>query len=282
LDDVSFGASNRHAYFKLNSYYNASVDDIYRQQYLSPRSPYTTLEIPSQGMGDWCVPLMTATIEDDGLRRAISDDNYYDTGIVGLRFHLPKEGSNVLYTSLWDNFPNSITIPVTKEHFDEASGTAGNESGFSYAYLLLAGSTNNMQSRIANGLVIANYEDGSADTLQLINPYNWCPIEQDYYFDDHAFWSTSQHPYRVHLGSGKVSRSLKQDLQNAGEDNGAVNVHVTDFEADTPIAKGLSIPDGAAQLLKMPLDPNRKLVGFTLCTLSNDVVIGLMAITLEQ
>jgi hypothetical protein len=61
-----------------------------------------------------------------------------------------------------------------------------------------------------------------------------------------------------------------------------VNVHVTDFEADTPIAKGLSIPDGAAQLLKMPLDPNRQLVGFTLCTLSNDVVIGLMAITLEQ
>ena len=282
LDEITPNVSNRHAYLKLDSYYNASVDDIYRQQYLSPRSPYTTLEIPSQGMGDWCVPLMTATIEDDGLRRAISADNLYDTGIGGLRFHLPKEGRNVLYTSLWDNFPNSITIPVSKEHFVETSADMGTEASYSFAYLLLAGSTNNMQSRIANGLVIANYADGSADTLQLINPYNWCPIEQDYYFDDHAFWSTSQHPYRVHLGSGKVSRNLKQDLQNAGEDNGAVNVHVTDFEADTPIAKGLSIPDGAAQLLKMPLDPNRQLAGFTLCTLSNDVVIGLMAITLEQ
>ena len=34
-----------------------------------------------------------------------------------------------------------------------------------------------------NGLVVANYSDGSADTLHLTNPYNWCPIEQDYYYD---------------------------------------------------------------------------------------------------
>ncbi len=281
LDDITPGASGRHAYLPLHKYYNASVDDIYRQQYLSPRSPYTTLEIPSQGMGDWCVPRMTATIEDDGLRKVISADNFFDTGL-GLKFLLPREGRNVLYTSLWDNFPNSLTIPVDAKRLETAASEQKTRTGFSYAYLLLAGSTNNMQSRIDNGLVIASYSDGSADTLHLTNPYNWCPIEQDYYYDNHAYWSASQHPYRVHLGSGKMSRTIKQDLQKAGEDNGASNIHVTDFEVDTPIAKGLSIPDGAAQLLKMPLDSNRQLVSLTLETLSNDVVIGLMAVTLEQ
>ncbi len=281
LDDITPDASSRHASLKLSDYYNASVDDIYRQQYLSPRSPYTTLEIPSQGMGDWCVPLMTANIEDDGLRNEISEDGVYDTGL-GLRFRLPKQGRNVLYTSLWDNFPNSLDIPVSSQRIEGFGGNTESSTCFSYAYLLLAGSTNNMQSRIDNGLVIASYADGTADTLHLTNPYNWCPIEQDYYYDDHAYWSTSQHPYRVHLGSGMVSRSLKQDLQKAGEDKGAVNIHVTDFEVDTPIAKGLSIPDGAAQLLKMPLDASRQLTGLTLRTLSNDVVIGLMAVTLER
>ena len=269
LDEVTPDASSRRTCLDLTASYNASVDDIYRQQYLSPRSPYTTLELPSQGMGDWCVPLMTAQLEDDGLRARISADGLFDTGL-GLMFRLPKEGRNILYTSLWDNFPDSLTVDV--EH----------RSGFRYAYLLLAGSTNNMQSRIDNGLVIARYADGAADTLHLVNPYNWCPIEQDYYYDDHAFWSTSQHPYRVHLGSGLVSRQLKHDLQQSGSDNGAVNIHVTDFESNTPIARGLSIPDGAAQILKMPLDPARTLVSLTLRTLSNDVVIGLMAVTLEE
>jgi len=276
LDDVTPNTEATHVYLDLSSYYNASVDDIYRQQYLSPRSPYTTLELPCQGMGDWCVPLMTAQLEDEGLRSTIGDDNLFDTKL-GLQFRLPKQGQNILYTSLWDNFPDSQSIPVDAQTVPENAS----QQGYRFAYLLMAGSTNNMQSRIENGLVIASYADGSADTLALVNPYNWCPIEQDYYYDDNAYWSASQHPYRVHLGSGIVSRQLKHDLQAAGTDNGAVNIHVTDFEANTPIAKGLSIPDGAAQLLKMPLRPNSALCSITLRTLSNDVVIGLMAVTLE-
>lgn len=275
LGELTVGEKSTLTLFDLSDSYNASVDDIYRQQYLSPRSPYTTLEIPTQGMGDWCVPLMTAKIEDDGLRARISDDDVFDTEL-GVRFRLPKEGQNIVYTSLWDNYPDSVAITVSE------AATKVTTNAERYLYLLLAGSTNNMQSRIDNGLVIAHYDDGRADTLHLINPYNWCPIEQDYYYDNHAFWSTANHPYRVHLGSGKVSRTLKRELQQTGADNGAVNIHVTDFEADTPIAKGLSIPDGAAQILKMPLSAGHRLTSISLHTLSNDVVIGLMAITLSE
>ena len=265
----------------MDKYFNANVDDIFRQEYLSPRSPYTTLEMPKQGMGDWCVPLLRADIEDDGFREALgrpavalhSDkearalrSDEFDTGL-GLAFRSPRQGHNIVYTSLWDNFPTRVEIP--------ARGEA------SYAYLLMAGSTNNMQSRMVNGRVTAIYADGSSDTLELVNPINWCPIEQDYFYDSYAFESAPLHPYRVHLGSGRVSRSLKADLQTASKD-GSNGVHTSDLTtADTPIAQGMGIPQGAGQLLKMPLSPGKKLKHFCLETLSNDVVIGLMAITLE-
>ena len=268
LGDVTPAAlAGKRRHVALTPYFNANADDIFRNEYLSPRSPYTTLEIPVQGMGDWCVPALLAEIEDDGLRQTISADGLFDTG-QGVSFRLPKEGLNTVYTSLWDNYPDSIAIPL--------SGRAR------YAYLLMAGSTNNMQSRIDNGYVTVCYKDGSCDTLRLNNPVNWCPIEQDYFYDDHAFWSAPVHPYRVHFGTGMVSRNLKNDLAGAGADDGS-GIHTSDMtSASTPIAKGLGIPDGAGILLKMPLDPARKLRSLQLRTLSNDVVIGLMGITLEK
>jgi hypothetical protein len=46
-------------------------------------------------------------------------------------------------------------------------------------------------------------------------------------------------------------------------------------------ADGRYIRGGAAQLLRMPLNPGKQLRSLTLRTLSNDVVIGLMGITLQ-
>ena len=44
---------------------------------------------------------------------------------------------------------------------------------------------------------------------------------------------------------------------------------------------GRPIPGGAAQMLRMPLDAAKELRSLTLRTLSNDVVVGLMAVTLQ-
>ena len=45
---------------------------------------------------------------------------------------------------------------------------------------------------------------------------------------------------------------------------------------------GREIPGGAALLLQMPLNRKKPLRSLTLRTLSNDVVVGLMALTLEK
>ena len=229
----------------IERYFNAEVDDIFKNEYLSPRPQTTTLQIPTQGIGEWCHPQLTAEINDSVFRTLIKDGVFE---VAGVPFRTPVAGQNVVYTSLWDNYPDAVTIPI--------GGKAQS------AWLLMAGSTNHMQSRIDNGLVIAIYKDGSQDTLALRNPDNWCPIEQDYYIDGKAFQTSEPRPYRVCLGTGDVSRDLGKTLGIQG-------------------VYGREIPGGAAQMLRMPLNSRKRLKSLTVRTLSNDVVIGLMAITLQ-
>ena len=168
---------------------------------------------------------------------------------LGVPFRTPAEGKNIAFTSLWDNYPDSLTIPLT--------GKA------SHAYLLLAGSTNHMQCHIANGVIRVHYADGTSETLELINPDNWCPIEQDFYVDGIAFCLQTPRPYRLHFKSGLVSNNLEKDLNITG-------------------VYGRPIDGGAGVLLDMLLDPAKELKSLTLETLSNDVVIGIMGITLQK
>ncbi|MBB4044284.1 hypothetical protein GGR06_002075 [Bacteroides reticulotermitis] len=226
--------------------FNAKVTDIFRNEYLTPRSPYTTLQLPKQGIGEWCHPKLIAEIDDSGLR-APYRNGLFDTGL-GVQFRTPSEGANIAFTSLWDNYPDSLAVPL--------SGTA------SHAYLMLAGSTNHMQCRIANGVIRVYYEDGTSDTLELVNPDNWCPIEQDFFIDGQAFHTTAPRPYRFHLKSGLVSNDLGKALKIDG-------------------VYGRAIEGGAGVLLDMPLNPSKKLNRLTLETVANDVVIGLMGITLQ-
>ena len=230
---------------QLAKYFNAEVDDIFKNQYLSPRPSSTTLQIPVQGVGEWCHPQYTPEINDSVFRTFIVGDGF---AVAGVPFRTPRQGPNIAYTSLWDNYPDSIAIPL--------KGRA------SSAYLLMAGSTNHIQCHIDNGLVVVAYTDHSSDTLRLRNPDNWCPIEQDFFIDGKAFQTVEPRPYRVCLGTGTVSRDLGEALNIKG-------------------VYGREIPGGAAQMLRMPLNPQKKLESVTLRTLSNDVVIGLMAITLQ-
>ena len=229
----------------IDKYLNARVDDIFKNRYLTPRPQSTSLEIPVQGVGEWCHPQYTPVINDSVFRSKIRKDQFF---VAGVPFRTLPTGKNIAYTSLWDNYPDYITIPM--------KGSA------SSAYLLLAGSTNHMQCHIDNALLVVTYQDLSADTLHLRNPENWCPIEQVYYVDGKAFRTLAQRPYRVCLGTADVSRDLGRDL-------GIRGVYIREVKG------------GAAQMLRMPLDRRKKLKSLTLRTLSNDVVVGLMAVTLQ-
>ncbi len=175
---------------------NASVSQIFKNEYLAPRSPYTTLQLPKQGIGEWCHPLSTATIDDSGVRSKVN--NGILSTSIGVPFKTPAEGNNIAFTSLWNNYPDRLTVSLT--------GKA------SHAYLLMAGTTNHMQTHFVNGVVRVTYKDGTSEVLNLVNPDNWCPIEQDYFVDGAAFKLSSSRPYRLHLQSGLVSDNLEKAL----------------------------------------------------------------------
>ena len=244
----------------MDKVFNANVSDIFKNQYLSPRSPYTTLCVPTQGIGDWCSTKKTANIDDTKFRSLIKDGAFWAHVDGDLPFRSPKEGKNIVYTSLWDNYPDSISIML--------KGKA------SHAYLLMAGSTNPMQYAIENAVIRVEYADGTRNELMLTPPVNWCPIEQDFLENATAFPQPELRPYRVGLASGKVSRHLFRDL----------HLEVIRNMADVPGFKKAvaEVDGGAAILLDMPLDAKKKLKRLILRTLSNEVVIGLMGITLQK
>lgn len=231
----------------LQPYFNDNVTQIFKNKYLYPRPQSPTLQLPWQGIGNWCYPLTEANISDSGLRvKAGAANKIYFNKIP---FATPGaiDAKNIIYTSQWDNYPKAATIPL--------SGKA------QHAYLLMAGSTNPMQSQFTNGIVVVKYKDGTMDTLELINPKNWCPIEQDYFEDGYAFTTGAAKPYRLLLKTGEFVRDIPKLSSIKGFSNRAID-------------------GGAATLLEMPLNKNKELESLTVETRANDVVIGLMSLTL--
>jgi len=233
----------------LTPYFNDRATQIFRNEYRLPRSPFVSLAIPKQGIGGWAGGIKaTADIDDTGLRIVSAKNGGRLTLPNGLQFATPGpgEGKNILFTSQWDNYPREASVPL--------SGKAR------AIHLLMAGSTNPMQSRIDNGEIIVTYRDGHTARLALENPTTWWPIEQDYFIDDFQFRCTGPFPTRVDLKTGTV-RVLD----------------VKSFKG-----QGGKIPGGAATVLSLTTDPARELASLTVRALANDVVVGLMAVTLDR
>ena len=229
--------------------FNLKVTDVFNQEYLTPRPKGPTLQLPKHGIGNWCYPNLDVKIDDSGLRQSAKNNQI--TSPEGILFQTPADANskNIAFTSMWDNFPDSIAVPL--------SGKA------SHLYLMMAGTTNPMQSRFVNGEITVNYTDGSSKVLQLKNPQNWWPIEQDYFTNGLAFTTDAPKPPRVYLKSGTISRTFKDFSSIKGFSNYAVD-------------------GGAATILDLPLDKNKTLKNITLTSIANDVVIGLMSATLVR
>jgi hypothetical protein len=233
---------------ELAPYFNDRVTQIFRNEYRAPRAPFCTLAIPDQGIGGWADDKAQFDVDDSGLRAvaAAQDGKLILPNGVPLTTPSDADAKNIAFVSQWNNYSNSISVPLR--------GKARR------IFLLMAGSSNPMQSQFDNGEVIVTYADGSTARLPLRNPTNWWPIDQDYLIDDYAFSRPGLIPPRVDLKTGQV-RILKMN----------------DFKG-----KGEAVAGGAATVLTLPLDPDKELKSLTVRALANEVVIGLMSATLER
>ncbi|RAV28135.1 DUF4450 domain-containing protein [Sinomicrobium soli] len=234
----------------LKQYYNSRVGDIFKNEYKSPRPVSPTLQLPLHGIGNWCYPGVQVNIDDSGWRKKAGAGNRV-VSPQGIPFDTPgAEGAhNVVYTSMWDNYPEAVEIPL--------SGKA------SHLYMIMAGSTNPMQSQLVNGEVVVEYDDGSRDVLQLRNPENWWPVEQDYFTDRYAFDTGAPKPPRVYFKEGKITRDFNDFITIKG-------------------FTGYGVDGGAGTLLDLSLDAEKNLRKMQVRTVANDVIVGLMSATLMQ
>lgn len=241
-------SSNKLETVDLRVHFNDRVSQIFSNDYRAPRSTFPSLATPKQGIGSWCHPFDHFTVDDSGLRAAARTNNGIFLLPNGVPFTTPTvaDTPNIIFTSQWMNYPTTATVPLT-----------GNAR---HAYLLMAGSTGHMQSRFDNGEVIVTYTDGSTDRLALHNPTSWWPIDQDYFIDDFAFRRTEPIPPRVDLKTGRVRL----------------------LDAETFKGRGKEVPGGAATVLDLPLNSSKELKSLTVRALANEVVIGLMSVTLDR
>jgi hypothetical protein len=248
--DMKSSPATKFEKIDLTKYFNEKVTNIFKQQYLSPRPTSPTLQLPTQGIGNWCYPLTTAEISDSGLRAQAGTKNEIMLP-QGIPFSTPGDSNklNIIFTSQWDNFPDSVVIPL--------SGKS------KHAYFMMAGSTNPMQSRMVNGEVRIHYTDGSSEILSLKNPENWWPVEQDFLQDGYAFTTGAPTPLRYYLKKGIATTSWSDYTTIRGFSNCAID-------------------GGAATVLDLPLNDTRELKSLIIHTIANDVVIGLMSLTLVR
>jgi hypothetical protein len=232
----------------LTAFFNDKNTQIFRNDYRTPRSPFASLATPKQGIGGWCEPNASFEVDDSGLRSLAGRNAGKIILPNGVPLATPSgpAAKNILFVSQWNNYPREVSVPLSGES--------------PRAFLLMAGSTSAMQSRFDNGEIIVTYTDGSTNRLALNNPLNWWPIDQDYFIDDFAFRRDEPIPPRVDLRTGKI-RVL--DLAS--------------FKG-----QGGKVPGGAATVLTLPLNPAKELKSLTVRALANEVVIGLMSVTLER
>ncbi len=222
---------------------NGDIRTIFQQAYLSPRPATVSARIGVDGYSPWTFPYWQSrppAIALDGVPALLEPG---DTPRLrtpqGVPFAWSGVGHNIAFTSLWDNWPDRVTVPVNRR------GAA--------IWFLVCGSTNPMQGRIANGVLRLRYADGLTDELNLVPPFN--------------YWNLC--PIRVaNLAPGQESRA--------------------DYTAKTdafclPATPPPTVQLGEncrAMLLHQPLRPGALLRDLTLETLSSEVVIGLMGVTL--
>lgn len=237
----------------ISQAFNDKVNRIFEYgKYLAPRWQYTTLQVPTQGMGQWCHPTDLSIIDDSGLRTSSAQNSGIFTMPQGIPLLTPaeKEKNNIVFTTLWNNYPSSATVSL--------DGKA------SKAYLFVAGSTYHMQAHVLNGQITIYYKDGTKDKLELKLPDNLLPLDQDIFIDDWSFRSGQPRPWRIRLQNGSVSKYHAEEL----------NVRMSN--------NPLYIKGGMVTMLDLPLNREKELESLSLETVANEVIIGLMGVTLLE
>lgn len=227
------------SYVPLGAALNADVGGIYEAgKYLSPRPATCAARIGSDGWSAWTFTYGQGTkppVPNFGTVPSLLGPDGAVVTPRGERFRVAWNTTpNIAFTSQWDNYPNRTIINLNASASTEA------------AWVLVAGSTNPMQTLLANAQLQFGYSDGVVETLDLVPPTNFWSLSHyggaDYDYATDAFCLPPNPPAQVQLGDNLRAMVYPWPLRQ----------------------------DGA------------RLVSVALETMSLEVVVGLLAVSLMQ
>lgn len=145
LERVEPDLSHNYSMIEMKPYYNADVREIFSQEYLSPRPQGIHLSIGSDGYSPWTFTFWKNPPPKVELSPSLPSAGGRIKSQKGVPLSFGGFERNIAFTSLWDNWPTDVSIPIGQ------SARA--------AYVLLAGSTNRGMP-IANAVLRFIYQDG--------------------------------------------------------------------------------------------------------------------------
>jgi hypothetical protein len=191
----------------LSRSFNGDIRTIFQQQYLSPRPATCSLRLSTNGYSTWQMSLggnpKVPKIDLANVSALLDPGSRLHTP-QGVPFAWPAGERNIAFTSMWDNWPRQIAVPVNRKA--EA------------IWLLVCGFTNPMQGRIANAELRMKYADGVVERLELVPPLNFwslCPFggaDYDHKLDGFALPKVP--PATVQLGNNCRAILLNQRLRS--------------------------------------------------------------------
>lgn len=172
----------------IRSAFNGDLRTVYQQQYLTPRPRTTSAQLGVDGYSPWTYSFWNINppkLTFSNLVKLTGADGTIRSR-EGIPFQLSRGEQNSCFTTLWDNWPHRLRVPI---------GQRGAEIAF-----LVAGTTNPMQTKIANGTLTIHYADDSQVVIDLVHPINYWSVDGVYDYTIDGFALPKPSPPTIQLG----------------------------------------------------------------------------------
>jgi hypothetical protein len=227
----------------IHNSFNADVTSIYKQKYLSPRPNTVSVRLGSDGYSPWTFTHWKS------VPPVVKTD--YVTKMLDQQEWLVTPQGVPFFWALGDR---NVSFTSLWDNYPVKMDFPVNKTG-NVIYFLVCGSTNVMQCQIANAVIRLNYADGQTDSLELIPPVN--------------YWNLST--IEAHAG-GPGQASASDYISKANS-----------FCMPTRLPETVNLGKNCrAMLLNLKMRSGVELKSITLETLSQEVVVGIMGISIRK